>query len=64
MSAIIAVNKQRDNDGLSEARKTMRVTGMALNINGQWEERQLLPKLQQIIHKHRQYFERKQVEME
>ena len=64
VSAINKVNKQRDNDGLSYARKAMKVTGMALNINGQWEERKLLPKLQQIIHKHPEYFEGKQVEME
>ena len=31
--------------------------GLVLNTNGQWEERQLFPKLQNIIQRHRNYFE-------
>ena len=57
-----AVNSQRDHDGLNYARKALIKTGMALNLNGQWEERQLFPKLQNIIRTHRSYFEGKEVE--
>ena len=32
-------------------------TGLAANINGQWEERQLFPKLQEIIVKYRTHFD-------
>lgn len=51
------VNNQRDAEGISYARKAMIITGMALNTNGQWEESQLTPALQNIINKHRGEFD-------
>lgn len=51
------VNQQRDEDGVSVARKAMIITGMALNTNGVWEIRQLNPGLQRIIQKHKSVFE-------
>lgn len=56
VAAVRDVNAQRDEDGLSYARKAMIRTGMALNINGRWEETQLFPRLQQIIATHRNHF--------
>lgn len=55
--AVNDVNKQRDADGLSFARKAMIMCGLALNTSGVWEERQLKPELQNIINKHRHEFE-------
>ena len=46
VEAVNAVNRKRDSDAVSYARKAMILTGVALNLNGQWKERQLLPKLQ------------------
>ena len=51
------VNRERDEDGISFARKAMIITGLALNTNGLWEVRQLTPELQRIVHKHKQIFE-------
>lgn len=51
------VNKLRNTDGITYARKAMIICGMALNINGKWEEGQLKPELQNIIKKHRDEFE-------
>ena len=62
IKAVNAVNMQRDSDAVSYARKAMILTGMALNLNGQWEERQLLPKLQHIVQKYRPCFDGKGVE--
>ena len=50
------INRERDREGLTYARKAMIRTGMALNINGLWEEKQLYPKLQEIIRRHRRHF--------
>ena len=58
------VKRRRDVDRLSYARKVMILTGLALKINGCWEEKQLLPKLQHIGHRYREYFEGKLVETE
>ena len=33
------------------------MTGMALNLNGRWEKSQVAPELQEIVRKHRNYFE-------
>ena len=55
--AVADVNVHRDVDGLSYARKSMIICGMALNTNGKWEESQLRPELQQIINKYRHFFE-------
>lgn len=59
--AVRDVNRQRDSDGLSFARKAMIMTGMALNTNGQWEVSQLTPQLQNIVSKHMEYFDGKNV---
>ena len=63
VEAVAAVNRQRDKDRISYARKAMIIIGMALNINGQREERQLLPKLQHIIGKYRDHFEGEPVDV-
>lgn len=55
--AVMEVNKQRDAEGITYARKSMILTGMALNTNGLWEEKQLTPELQRIIQKHRDHFD-------
>ena len=39
--AVRDVNAMRDEEGICYTRKSMIRTGMALNINGQWEDRQL-----------------------
>lgn len=54
--AVREVNRQRDENGLSYARKAMIMTGMALNTNGQWEIGQLTPDLQRIVRKHQGVF--------
>lgn len=36
----------KEENGLMYARKAMIISGSALNTNGCWEERQLLPKVQ------------------
>lgn len=57
-----AVNRQSDGDRASYARKAMILTGMALNVNGQGEQRQLLPKLTQIIQTDHAHFDGTPVE--
>ena len=37
-------------------------TGMALNVNGEWEELHLFAELQEIIAKHRVHFEGQPIE--
>lgn len=56
-ASVADVNAQRDENGISYARKAMIICGLALNTNGRWEERQLKPELQNIINKHRALFE-------
>ena len=51
------VNLQRDENGLTYARKAMILCGLSLNTNGKWEETQLKPELQNIISRHRSVFE-------
>jgi len=51
------VNSQTDKNGVSFARKAMVMTGMSLNYNGQWEEKQLTQELQAIIANYRGHFE-------
>lgn len=51
-----SVFQQRDSDGVLFTRKAMIRCGMALNLNGVWEERQLSPELQNIIKKYRENF--------
>lgn len=41
----------------SYAHKAMNLTGMAMNVNGHWEERRLLSKLQQIFQTFRVHFD-------
>lgn len=45
------VGQQRDKDGILYTRKALVRCGMALNLNGLWEERQLSPELQNIVKK-------------
>ena len=51
--AVREVNAGRDKDGLSYARKAMIRTGMALNVNGNWEEGQLFDELRAIVAEYR-----------
>jgi len=55
--AVDRVNRQRDENGISYARKAMIMCGLALNTNGNWEIEQLTPALQTIIRKHRHHFD-------
>lgn len=51
------VNKMKDKDGISYARKSMIMTGLALNLEGVWAESQLSDQLQTIIAKYRANFD-------
>ena len=51
------VENERDEDGVSLVRKAMIGSGMALNLNGQWEVRQLFPHLQAIVSKYNENFQ-------
>lgn len=51
------VNGMRDKDGITYLKKAMIFCGMALKVNGNWEESQLKPELQNINRKHRKVFE-------
>jgi hypothetical protein len=55
--AVRRVNEQRDQTGLTYARKAMICCGMSFDITGEWHEKQLNHDLQIIIEKHRQHFE-------
>lgn len=55
--AVRDVNMQRDENGLTYARKAMIRCGLAKQPNGLWEIKQLFPHLQNIIAKHRVYFD-------
>jgi len=55
--AVCRVNEQRDQTGLTYARKAMIRCGLSLDITGEWHEKQLNRDLQIIIEKHRQHFE-------
>lgn len=55
--AIRDVNLQRDENGLTYARKAMIRCGLAKQPNGLWEISQLFPHLQNIIAKHRTCFD-------
>lgn len=50
------VNRQRDSDGVSYARKALIITVIALNTNGLWDETKLIPELKRIVSKHSDYF--------
>ena len=56
--AVKDVNKQRDKNGPSYSWKAMTRTGMALNLSGLWEEKQLFTDLQGIITKQRNHSDR------
>ena len=60
--AVKDVYNQRDNNSLFYARKAMIRTGMALNLNGLWEEMQLFTDLQGIIAKHSNHFDGQPIE--
>lgn len=49
-------DQQRDEDGVSYARKAMILTGLALNTNGLRKIRQLTPELQRIVQKNQEVF--------
>ena len=49
INSVADVNDQRDENGISHARKAMIICGLALNTNGRWEEGELKPKLQNIL---------------
>lgn len=55
-SAVQDVNAQRDKEGLRYARRSMIMTGISLNGNGNWEELHLSQQLQSIVAKHRAHF--------
>ena len=55
--AVRDVNRIRDDEGLTYARKAMIRCGFAKQANGLWEVRQLFPHLQNIIEKHRECFD-------
>ena len=58
--AVAEVNSQRDENGMSYARKAMIKCGLSKEpLSGEWKETQLFEHLQVIIHKHREYFEGK-----
>lgn len=54
--SVRAVAKQRDSDGFLFSRKAMIRCGMALNLNGRWEVKQLFPHLQDIVKKYEETF--------
>ena len=51
------VENERDEDGVSLVRKAMIGSGMALNLNGEWEVCQLFPHLQAIVAKYNEKFQ-------
>jgi hypothetical protein len=51
------INEQRDQTGLTYARKAMIRCGLSFDITGEWHEKQLNRDLQIIIEKHCQHFE-------
>lgn len=55
--SVRAVNQQRDSNGLTYARKAMIRCGLALDVDGNWNETQLFPNLQGIIRKYRAHFD-------
>lgn len=54
--AVRDVDQQRDTDGILFVRKAMVRCGIYLTLNGQWEEHQLFPRLQEIIKKYQDNF--------
>jgi len=54
--AVRRVNEQRDQTGLTYARKAMIRCGLSLDIIGEWHEKQFNRDLQIVIEKHRQHF--------
>ena len=51
------VSAQRDSDWILYTRKALIRCGMAMNINGLWEIRQLSPELQEIVGKYKNNFD-------
>lgn len=51
------VNREVDCNNMSYARKSMIRCGMALDVDGSWNVTQLFPHLQELVAKHREYFE-------
>jgi hypothetical protein len=57
VEAVRPVNEQRDQTGLTYARKAMIRYGLSLVIIGEWHEKQFNRDFQIVIEKHRQHFE-------
>ena len=51
------VENEKDSDWVSFIRKAMIGSGMGLNLNGQWEVRQLFSHLQNIVQKYHENFQ-------
>ena len=56
-SAVAKVNMQRDERGITYARKAMIKCGLSKDLNGIWHEARLFDHLQEIIDRHRDYFD-------
>mmetsp|Transcript_7162 Transcript_7162/g.17545 ORF Transcript_7162/g.17545 Transcript_7162/m.17545 type:complete len:110 (-) Transcript_7162:31-360(-) len=59
--AVRRVNRERDANGMSYARKAMIWCGLSLNGSVVWEESQLSVALQNIVKTQRKYFEGEEV---
>lgn len=55
--SVRAVNEQRDENGMTYARKAMIRCGLALDTDGIWRVEQLFPHLQTIVNKYRANFD-------
>lgn len=51
------MNSQKDENGLTYARKAMILCGIPLDTTGKWEISQLKPELQEIIKAQKIYFD-------
>ncbi|KAL0251554.1 hypothetical protein GEMRC1_000767 [Eukaryota sp. GEM-RC1] len=58
------VNVMKDKNGVNYARKAMIRCGMSKDVTGVWHEHQLSVDLQEIVKKHRSYFEQAQMDEE
>ena len=56
-----AINNQRDSNGLTYARKSMIMCGMAKDVDGVWKIDQLKPELISICLKYKNYFDGEEV---
>lgn len=56
-SGVRKVGRQRDKDNMLYTRKAKIHFGLARNLNGMWEEKQLFPKLQELMKRYREKFD-------